>query len=99
MNDRHLTPTLVSQLKSVVHETTYLPDETAVLLDTARSRVVTLSETATFIVKRIQSGDDPDVTALANELACEFDVDANVALRDIRTFLNELRETLEARTS
>ena len=75
-------------------ETTHLPDGSAVMLDMAHNRVLTLSETGAFIVARLQADATLDEHALAEQIAREFEVDAETALRDIRGFLTQLAEAL-----
>jgi hypothetical protein len=59
----------------------------SVLVDTAENRLITLNETASFIW---QSLDGRSVTAIAQELALEFEIEQEKAMEDIVEFLTEI---------
>jgi hypothetical protein len=64
-------------------------DGEAVLLDRSRNRIHQLNETARFIFSKIDGERSyEDVVELVR---AEFDVDAEVAERDVRAFLGLLR--------
>lgn len=82
-----------ARLKSGSLSLTKLADGSGVLLDLAGLQVLSLNETAVFIVEAVTLGES-SVDVLAARMSTEFDVAAEVALGDIE----ELIETLRALT-
>ncbi len=80
-------------------DATHLPDGTAVILDARSNRVITLSDTAAFIIARLQSEPGLEVHALSEQMAASFKVDRETAARHISELVDGLVQALDAADS
>jgi hypothetical protein len=85
---------ITKRLASGDFDMTELPDGSAVILDMAGHRVLTLSSTATVIVSMLRQS-VTDVGAITRCIVSEFEVEPAVAEADIRRFLDALAAALE----
>jgi hypothetical protein len=85
--------TIAARLQSLRQDMTVLPDGSAVLLDLDGGQVLTLSETGTFLVERLQHG-TTETDALAADLCDAYAVEPDQARRDVDAFLRELAASL-----
>jgi hypothetical protein len=92
VNDNVLT-TLRGVLESPALAGTELADGTSVLLDIGAGRVVSLSESATFISQQVREG-ARSFQELAETLAAHYGLDERVALADAEVFVEELLRVL-----
>lgn len=74
---------------------TRLTDGTGVLLDVSGCQVLTLNETGLVLVEALQEGLVSE-TELMARLQAGFEVDEQLALSDIRAFVEELNGLLAA---
>lgn len=65
--------------------------ENGFLFDTVTGHTFTLNRTGTFIVRRLMEGAEPE--EIPARLAAEFEVDLEVAGRDVTMFVQRLADT------
>ena len=68
---------------------THLADGSAVLLDLGHSQVLSLNATGAYVLRQLQGGVS-DVDRLVGLLQAEYDVEAEIAQRDLEVFCEEL---------
>ncbi|MCP4897069.1 MAG: PqqD family protein [bacterium] len=87
----------IDELKSLLASddlsTTKLADESGVVLDIDSLQVLALNETGMFLVEVLREGASTK-EELAKRLAEEFEVDQDVALKDVEAFLAEMGKNL-----
>lgn len=87
--------TLANLLTDGTLETTHLPDGTAVMLDARKSRVVTLSDTAAFIIAQLASEPLIGQQTLTERICARFQVDPDTASNDLDDFVDDLLSRLD----
>ncbi len=87
---------LASALESERFTRQRLADGSGVLLDLERMRVLTLNETAMFLLEEIAAG-ATTAAALAERLAAAFEVEPAIARRDVAELVDHLAHYLQPR--
>jgi len=70
---------------------TKLADDTGIVLDTNTAQVMSLNESATFLIEAMSSGARTG-DELVHALLTEFEVDGDTARADVEAFLEDLSE-------
>jgi hypothetical protein len=84
---------LVGVLSSARVSRTRLPDFTGVVLDIVGRNVMSLNETAQFVVEQLAAGIG-DEAEIVRRMGAEFKVDEESARRDLGLFVARLRELI-----
>ena len=89
---------LIAKTSDADLQYTVLPDGSSVLLDISGHRVLTLSDTGTYLMQQLRDG-TATVDMLAKRLTQEFDVDDDTARRDTQEFVDALSAALAVRSA